>query len=281
MDDKEWQRLLKINRGENWVAPNISDDLIIHDLPGGVIYIENAFTNSKNFLDLIEKENDNKDIHPVVPPWSKWVDGYPVRLDPNDNTKWDHVFPEHESAHRGLFKNLDWDETINNKNSMWPRKEVDENYSEAHKLAEPIYKLIEPDLFKSLKIWREKTGSQESVWVTRNYCIRKYRTGGDLGTHIDRNIENPLNTMDWTALIYLNDDYTGGELVVNDYGYCIQPKAGSVVILPCLLVHSVKPVLSGTKTYIFLFMHTERNIVTALGEPYQELNKLIDAANMV
>lgn len=281
MENKEWERLLKINRGENWVAPNYSGDLIVHDLPGGVIYIENAFPNSKDFLNRIEKENDNNQIHSVIPPWSKWVDGYPVRLDPNDDTKWDHVFPEEESAHRGLFKNLDWDETINNKNSIWPRKEVDENYSEAHKLAEPIYKLIEPDLFKALKIWREKTGSEESIWVTRNYCIRKYRTGGDLGVHIDRNIENPLNTMDWTALIYLNDDYTGGELVVNDYGYCIQPKAGSVVILPCLLVHSVKPVLSGTKTYIFLFMHTERNIVTALGEPYQELNKLIDAANLV
>jgi hypothetical protein len=256
----------------------MNNNLKIHDMPGGIIYIENAFPRAKEFLDAIELENENSDIHSVVPSWSKWVDGYPVSLDPEDLTKWDHVFPDDEHSHRGVHKSFDWDLTINERNTHWPRIEIKEDYSEAHSRAYKLIEMIENDYVELLKIWAEKTNNKMPERITRNYCLRRYRVGGKMGPHIDRNILNPKNTMDWTSLIYLDDDYEGGEIVFDDYGYSIKPGAGSIVFLPCLASHSVNEVLSGKKTYIFLFMHTGTGITTALGEPYHELEEKIVAS---
>lgn len=259
----------------------MNKNAIVHDMPGGVIYIENAFPRAKEFLDAIEKLDDDKDIHQVVPKWSKWVDGYPILLDPNDMTKWDHYFPDNEHAHRGVHKSFDWDLSINNQNNIWPRINVDKDYSVAHSKAYDLVEMIEPDYIEVLRFWAEKTGNEFPNRITRNYCLRKYRVGGEMGMHVDRNDHNPRNTMDWTSLIYLNEDYEGGEIYFDEYDYSIKPKTGSVVILPCLTLHSVKEVLSGNKSYIFLFMHTGTGITTALGEPYQELEDKIVAARMV
>lgn len=257
----------------------MNSDLKIHDLPGGVIYIENAFPKSQDFLNAIEAENENALIHPVIPKWSKWVDGYPVSLDPDDLTKWDHVFPDNEDSHRGIHKSFDWDLSLNEYNNIWPRLEVGKSYSEAHSLAYKLVEMIEPDYVNVLKIWAEKTNNEMPIRITRNYCLRQYRVGGKMGPHIDRNILNPKNSMDWTSLIYLNDNYEGGEIVFDDYDYSLKPTAGSVVLLPCLISHSVNEVLSGNKSYIFLFMHTGTGITTALGEPYHELEDKIKKYN--
>lgn len=259
----------------------MDNNLKIQDLPGGVIYIENAFPNAKNFLNAIESENENTLIHSVVPKWAKWVDGYPVSLDPEDMTKWDHVFPDNDDSHRGIHKSFDWDLTLNRNNNIWPRLEIDKDYSEAHSKAYNLIEMIELDYINALKIWSEKTKNEMPNRITRNYCIRQYRVGGKMGPHIDRNILNPKNTMDWTSLIYLDEDYEGGELIFDDHDYSIKPSAGSIVFLPCLTSHSVGEVLSGKKTYIFLFMHTGTGITTALGEPYHQLEELINESRKV
>jgi len=92
---------------------------------------------------------------------------------------------------------------------------------------------------------------------------------------VDKNIENPDNSMDWTALIYLNDDYKGGKLAFDNLFIKLKPTAGSIIFFPCLEPHSVRKVKAGTKSYIFLFIHLDVGISTSLGEPYQELTKLI------
>jgi hypothetical protein len=255
---------------------------IIHDMPGGVIYIENAFPKAKEFLDFVELNNENPEILKVFPSWSTWIDGYPVSLDPDDMTKWEHIFPDNEHSLRGVFKLLDWDLSYNESNNYWPRKDISlyAQNSKDHQKSLPAIKMIEDDYLKALSIWAEKTSNILPHSITRNYCIRKYRVGGKMGPHIDRNILNPKNSMDWTSLIYLNDEYEGGEIVFDDLGYSIKPSAGSVVFLPCLTSHSVNEILSGNKTYIFLFMHTGTGITSALGEPYHEMEeKLIDFKN--
>ena len=99
-----------------------------------------------------------------------------------------------------------------------------------------------------------------------------------MGVHVDKNVDNPDNSMDWTALIYLNDDYEGGEVVFDDLGIELKPSAGSVIFFPCLEKHFVNRVVDGTKSYIFLFIHLDVGISTALGEKYQALTKKIKAS---
>ena len=252
---------------------------IIHDMPGGVIYIENAFPKAKEFLDFVELNNENPEILKVFPSWSTWIDGYPVSVDPDDMTKWNHIFPDNENSLRGVFKLLDWDVSYNESNNYWPKKDISEYAKSSidHQKSLPAIKMIEDDYINALTTWAEKTNNVMPHLITRNYCIRKYRIGGAMGPHIDRNILNPKNTMDWTSLIYLNDDYEGGEIVFDELGYSIKPSAGSVIFLPCLTSHSVNEVLSGNKTYIFLFMHTGTGITSALGEPYHEMEERLIA----
>lgn len=251
----------------------------IHDMPGGVIYIEDAFPKAKEFLEFVESNDQNSEILKVFPSWSTWVDGYPVSLDADDMTKWEQMFPDTEDAVRGISKLLDWDLSYNHNNCFWPRKDISDHAANSvdHQVSLPAIKMIEDDYINALKIWSEKTNNLMPHYITRNYCIRKYRIGGSMGSHIDRNILNPKNTMDWTSLIYLNDDYEGGEIVFDELGYSIKPSAGSVIFLPCLTSHLVKPILSGNKTYMFLFMHTGTGITSALGEPYHEMEEKLIA----
>jgi len=247
----------------------------IHSLPGEVIYIEDVFLHSRKFITAIEENNENQEIHSVIPAWEHWADGGPVSLDANDPTKWLQVIPDTYSAVRGVSKNFDWDTSINNNNSIWPRIAVENNYDRAHEISAEIISLIEDDYIKALDVWSHITGHKVPEYITRNYCVRKYRTGGSMGAHVDRNVSNPLNTMDWTSLIYLNDDYEGGEIYFDDLDITIKPSAGSIIFLPCLQRHSVNEVASGNKYYIFLFMHTMYDTSTALGEPYQGMNEAI------
>jgi hypothetical protein len=41
------------------------------------------------------------------------------------------------------------------------------------------------------------------------------------------------------VLIYLNDDYKGGEINFPDWGICIKPVTGDIVMFPCHYIHEV------------------------------------------
>ena|SRR6056300_422529 len=251
-------------------------DIIVNDLPNGIIYIENAFPESKEFLDDLEKNDDNPTIHSVIPKWQEWVDGWPTkRVNEDGSTAWSQVLRP-GSHHRGVVKTVDWDKSINMENGLWPRNEISPDHDIAHEQAYKILKKIDEPYREMLKVWSEKTGNPvPKNWITKNYTIRKYKTGGHMGPHVDKNVDNPENSMDWTALIYLDDSYEGGELVFDNLGIELKPSAGSIVFFPCLESHSVNKITSGTKSYIFLFIHLDVSISTALGEPYQGLTRTI------
>jgi hypothetical protein len=67
-------------------------------------------------------------------------------------------------------------------------------------------------------------------------------------THIPRFLS------DYSSLVYLNDDYEGGEIVFPEYDLTISPKAGEVVTFPTnsMYLHAVNQVKSGTRYNIVL-----------------------------
>ena len=62
--------------------------------------------------------------------------------------------------------------------------------------------------------------------------------------HFDSTKPNDIAT-----LIYLNDDYLGGEIYFPDYDISIKPEAGDLVSFPDTpdFVHGVRTILSGTR----------------------------------
>lgn len=90
--------------------------------------------------------------------------------------------------------------------------------------------------------------------------VLKYNVGGHYAEHVDsealwHNVHE--NKIEWkkvidrdiSILLYLNDDYEGGELVFPNQHITIKPKAGMLVAFPSNhhFVHGVNPVTKGTR----------------------------------
>jgi hypothetical protein len=233
-------------------------------LADNIFYIENAFPEADRFIKEIEEHESNQETHSVIPPWENWYHSKTV----ND------LGEIINSSIKGQQKLFDWDITATNNNNVWPRPEINFN-DVAHNLVKPTIDLIDKQYLKVLDIWCEKTESEKIEYVSKNYLLRKYYEGGETKLHIDRNMNRPLNTNDWTVLFYLNDDYEGGELYFDKYNIELKPSAGSAVIWPWTTSHGGKKVLRGEKYHIFMSIHSKFNHSTALTEPYYEMNKKI------
>lgn len=242
--------------------------MIIHELPGNIFYIENAFEDAQQFIDNVEKYDKDPDTYDIIPKWIDWYDSVPEK---DSNGDW--IFIK-DNFTKGKQKLFDWDRTISEKNRQWPRPEL-LDLDEQHKLLESTIEMINTPYLKMLDIWCEKTGNKKLDYVSKNYMLRKYRVGSRIGAHIDKNIENPLNTMDWSVLFYLNDNYSGGELEFPELDITIKPSAGSAIFLPCTQLHRAKTVTKGQKYYIFMVIHSEFGTSTGLTEEYHTLNPLI------
>lgn len=81
-------------------------------------------------------------------------------------------------------------------------------------------------------------------------------SGNDGSVSADSKIQTfyPYPIIDFTALIYLNDNYSGGEICFPDQGIEIKPKAGSVIIWPAAEKHAVNKILEGHRYTVVCFL---------------------------
>jgi Rps23 Pro-64 3,4-dihydroxylase Tpa1-like proline 4-hydroxylase len=173
-----------------------------------------------------------------------------------------------------------WDYSINKNNEKWPKVEIDPNHSKAHSEAYSILEMIDRPYKEALDIWSEKTGNLKVNLVSKNYTIKKYNTGGSIATHTDRDHNKDFNTFDWTALVYLNDNYDGGELEFNKLGYSIKPSAGSIIFFSTDETHTAHTVDSGNKYFMFFYIHSHVGYTHAIGEKFRTtVEKLMEKAN--
>lgn len=75
--------------------------------------------------------------------------------------------------------------------------------------------------------------------------LLKYDESGHLPAHQDQGISSRV----LSVLLYLNDDYEGGEIEFQNSGIKFKPKEGSVLFFPSnfLYVHEVYPVTKGPR----------------------------------
>lgn len=79
----------------------------------------------------------------------------------------------------------------------------------------------------------------------RTMHLLKYDESGHLPAHQDQGVSSRV----LSVLLYLNDDYEGGEIEFRHSGIKFKPKAGSVLFFPSnfLYVHEVYPVTKGPR----------------------------------
>lgn len=243
----------------------------VNQISDQILYIENVFPAHQRIVEELNRTDRPKEVSKIIPnEWNKWVDGDPyIYEDENGNIQREFKEHEEEWAHAGGEKIINWDFEINQDNNIWPRIDVKSDYDDPHKKAESLIELIAPQYEAAINLWAERMGQAPLEWVSKNYTFRKYRVGAAMGSHIDKNEDDPNDTMDWTALIYLTDDYEGGELIFDDLGISFKPSAGSIVFFPCTFSHMVPNIVSGVKIFGFMYIHSGEKISTSIGEPFR------------
>ena len=165
---------------------------------------------------LIEKIESTNSI--AVSPWGLWYASSDVN---------GHVYGELKSFNKGSI-DQETDADIKSDSEYVINKLISHMVDAVNTYAE-IYSIDDKE-----KDYAIQALNQEGT----RYGINKYYENQYMGPHVDWNDFN--SDITYTIVVYLNDDYEGGELyfVRPEIDIKIKPKAGSIVMFP-----SVEPYL--------------------------------------
>ncbi len=120
-----------------------------------------------------------------------------------------------------------------------------ENYDHASKAEKAIYDQLLSALTATASDYADTldvpVGKQAPI------SISKYFVDAFMGPHTD---SPPMPTIEHiSSVMYLNDNYVGGEIHFPNQGITIKPTAGSIVVFPSIppFLHESKKIVSGTK----------------------------------
>jgi hypothetical protein len=89
-----------------------------------------------------------------------------------------------------------------------------------------------------------------------NYNLLKYTGGTEYKAHYDGGTETHRSV---SAIVYLNSEYSGGEVEFVNFGVKIKPEPGMLLLFPSnyAYTHIAHPVVSGTKYAVVTWMHDQ------------------------
>jgi Rps23 Pro-64 3,4-dihydroxylase Tpa1-like proline 4-hydroxylase len=95
---------------------------------------------------------------------------------------------------------------------------------------------------------------EEEIVDVEPYGLLRYSGGEEYKFHYDGGTESKRSI---SVLVYLNDDYSGGEIEFPNFKVKIKPKAGTLILFPSNYAygHIAHPVESGTKYVIATWLH--------------------------
>ncbi len=120
-------------------------------------------------------------------------------------------------------------------------------------IAQAIHNQMYLLLLASSLPYADKYGMQESMYH-EPYNMLKYSFGQEYKAHYDGNTSTGRSL---SAIVYLNNDYEGGEVEFTNYGVKIKPEPGMLLLFPSnyAYTHIAHPVTSGTKYAIVTWIH--------------------------
>ena len=157
------------------------------------------------------------------------------------------------------------------------------NINKINNLEEPykskmrfVYKTIQESFYKVCKDYGDSVKDKSEPIFHPLFNVTKYEVGAGLGPHFDQGYDG--NTLKYTMVMYLNDNYTGGEIsfklshykdpsdlgMIDDnydsakkekqFDFGLKPKAGSIVVFPASppYRHTAHSVISGSKWMVQL-----------------------------
>ena len=175
-----------------------------------IFYYKNVISDPKLLIDLIEKTDERLTQNTTIPKWNTWEAS-------GDSP---YVFGYQKRFNKGIDSETD-----------------------------PELAYIRDTLTNAI------LGASQDYAITNSIdigtvspiSISKYSTGRFMGPHVDSYGEDHSPVI--SVVLYLNDEYLGGEINFKEQNVIIKPEAGSIVIFPSVepYYHESMPVLEGIK----------------------------------
>lgn len=106
---------------------------------------------------------------------------------------------------------------------------------------------------RAVSTYCKRYGINEPFWH-EPYNLLRYSTGQEYKPHYDGSTVGHRHI---SCIVYLNDDYEGGELEFPNFNVKIKPQTGMMMVFPSnyAYTHIAKPVISGTKYALVTWLH--------------------------
>jgi hypothetical protein len=110
--------------------------------------------------------------------------------------------------------------------------------------------------FSAVSSYKEKLAIHEPIYWNEGFNVLKYQTGQEYKAHYDGGTSTKRAV---SPIVYLNDEYTGGEIEFVNFDITIKPEPGMLVIFPSnyAYTHIAHPVKTGTKYAIVTWLHDQ------------------------
>lgn len=119
-----------------------------------------------------------------------------------------------------------------------------------------IVKEVSPKAFEEIVKIFDKTSSLFSNVKRISYSntIRKLSNEEFMWPHLDSGYDKESSKIVFGVVIYLNNDFKGGELIYPEIGLSLTPKPGNMVFHDAKIKHQVFPTFSGERYSITTFI---------------------------
>jgi hypothetical protein len=162
----------------------------------------------------------------------------------------DHLPSEAKPEHEDKYRTFGFSENAFNQITRYSPPSITLKQNDQY----PIKLIFDPIMSKMHE-------TIQSLWdreffLETNYSILGYRIGESLKSHHDDIYNMPTNSghpkRNISSVLYLNDDYEGGELNFVNQKIKIKPTAGTVVLFPSTerFTHFAAKVVSGIKFFV-------------------------------
>ena len=158
-----------------------------------------------------------------------------------------------------FMRNFNYNDLIEHEFKYWGKRLLNETQMKINPGYENVMDGVKPLLDKILQRTSDVLNEydHQAEWIPSPHnLIRMYPNSSPLSfqdddkfemfVHIDNqgHMESPIL---WGSVLYMNDDYEGGEIYYPAYDYAYKPKPGSMVLHEGNTRHGVKRVISGNR----------------------------------
>ena len=206
----------------------------------GIIEYRDVIADPYGLIATIEDLDNDRGVYQVLPPFDEWKEGY---VQPDGVWRAVNV--------KGRNKVFNWHDSLKLQHLAEVTNQV------GLQVVNPI---IDPVTICA-NDYASRVGIEQPRVVSKNVDLRIYTVGNNLGVHEDTNHGEPLTTH--SLVIYLNDNYEGGEVNFPELGLKIKPKAGSVVAFPATTPHESLVITSGEKWHSPYFWYSSIGLITS------------------